>query len=80
MATKPLQACSIENPRAMFESALASVQAVQSKGGSQARTAIAARTRPIAAGLDGRATEKRALTDAARALATLWKLSPHLVR
>ena len=77
MATKPFQTCSTENPRAMFETALASMEGVmQRKSG----TAIAARSQPIAAALDGRATEKRALTDAARALATLWKISPNLVR
>jgi hypothetical protein len=77
MATKPMQACSIENPKATFETALASMQG-NSEG--RARTAIAVRTRPIFPVLDEQATEKRALTDAARALARLWNVSPHLVR
>jgi len=74
MATKPMQACSIENPKVTFETALASVH------GSKARTTVAARTRPIFPVLGEQAKEKRALTDAARALARLWNVSPHLVR
>jgi hypothetical protein len=73
MATKPLQATSINNPQQMFESALS----VVTERGSRRR--IAART-PIAGQHSEQQVEKRALTDAARALATLWKVSPNLVR
>lgn len=76
MATKPLQAPPGENPRKIFDSALALVQ----KGRDHTRAALAARKQPIASGQTVQMTEKRALTDAARALAQLWKVSPHLVR
>ncbi len=76
MATKPVQAPPGENPRKMFDSALALVQ----KGRDHTRAAIAARKQPIAPGQSEQAVEKRALADAARALAQLWKVSAHLVR
>jgi hypothetical protein len=76
MATKPLQAASTTNPQQTFESALS---LVQQTGPRHLRT-IAARTQPIAPAHSEQQLEKRALTDAARALATLWKVSPHLVR
>lgn len=76
MATKPLQAPPDENPRKVFDSALALVQT----GRDHARAVIAARKQPIASGHSEQVTEKKALTDAARALAQLWKVSPHLVR
>lgn len=75
MATKPLQAASISNPQQIFNSALS----VVTQRGSRSRR-IAARTQPIAAQQSEQQVEKRALTDAARALATLWKVSPNLVR
>ena len=75
MATKPLQAASISNPQQMFESALS----VVTERGSRSRR-IAARTQPIAGQHTEQQVEKRALTDAARALAALGKVSPHLVR
>jgi hypothetical protein len=74
MATKPLQAASISNPQQIFNSALS---VVTQRGRSRR---IAARTQPIAAQQSEQQVEKRALTDAARALATLWKVSPNLVR
>jgi hypothetical protein len=74
MATKPLQAASTSNPQQMFESALS----VVTERGSRSRR-IAART-PIGGQQSEQQVEKRALTDAARALAALWKVSPHLVR
>jgi hypothetical protein len=77
MATKPLQAASINNPQQTFEAALSQVQRV---GGNGRRSPIAARTRPIAPQQTEQQMEKRALMDAARALAALWKVSPHLVR
>ncbi len=77
MVTKPLQAASIDKPQETFESALSVVQ----QSGKQNRgNAVSARTQPIVAAHSEQQREKRALTDAARALATLWKLSPHLVR
>jgi len=76
MATKPLQAAST-NPQQTFESALS---VVQQTGSRQRRSPIVARTQPIARAQTEQQVEKRALTDAARALATLWKVSPHLVR
>jgi hypothetical protein len=76
MATKPLQAAST-NPQQTFESALS---VVRQTGSGQRRSPIAARTQPIARAQTEQQVEKRALTDAARALATLWKVSPHLVR
>ena len=72
MMKKVLQASS-NNPKQTFENALAQVGA---KG-----KPIFARNQPIAASSgSGEVVEKRALTDAARALAELWKVSPHLVR
>lgn len=78
MATKPIQACSVDNPKATFDSALASMQ--EGNGGRKPIASIAVRQQPLVASSEQQATEKRALTDAARALAQLWKVSPHLVR
>ena len=75
MATKPIQTCVFDDPKDTFENALALMRPE-----SRLRKAIVARRRPIAARPDAQPTEKRALTDAARALAQLWKISPHLVR
>lgn len=77
MATKPVQLCSLDNPRAAFENALA---VMHGNGDRKPRPTIAAAWRPLAPAPQEQATEKRALTDAARALAQLWKVSPHLVR
>jgi hypothetical protein len=79
MATKPLQVSPSENPKQTFESSLALMQG--GRGSAARRKApIVARTLPIAGFRNERETEERALTDAARALAQLWKVSPHLVR
>jgi hypothetical protein len=75
MASKPIQPSS-NNPEMTFKSALA---AVQGRRGHR-RSPIAARNVPIAQVHSEEQMEKRALTDAARALAQLWKLSPNLVR
>lgn len=77
MATKPFQGTSISNPQETFAAALSEIA---DEGRSSRRNAICARTRPIAPAHTEQQKEKRALTDAARALATLWKVSPHLVR
>jgi hypothetical protein len=76
MATKPLQATSMNNPQQIFESALTVMHQGRRRNGAP----IAARTRPIAPIQSDQQIEKRALTDAARALAQLWNVSPHLVR
>lgn len=78
MATKLWTASPMQNPRQIFESALSVMQ----KGRGRARRGkpIVARGVPIAMAENEPATEKRALTDAARALARLWNVSPHLVR
>lgn len=78
MAIKPFEACTNENPRKMFESAIALVQKARSKARSSAP--IVARKQAPAPAQREQADEKRALTDAARALAQLWNVSPHLVR
>lgn len=78
MATKPIQACSVENSKAVFESALAMMR--QENGGHKSQAIVPARQRLAAPPTPQHVTEKRALTDAARALARLWKVSPHLVR
>lgn len=76
MATKPLQSACNNNPRQTFESALSVVQ----HGTKPRRHSVEVRTQPIASAHDEQQVEKRALTDAARALAMLWRVSPHLVR
>ena len=78
MARKLLTAFPMENARQIFESALSVVQ--KGRGRARRDTPIVARGVPIAMTENGPATEKRALTDAARALARLWNVSPHVVR
>jgi len=78
MATKPLQASStIDNPQQAFESALSLMQPVHTR---LRRNTVEARTQPIAVAHSDQQMEKRALTDAARALVRLWHVSPNLVR
>lgn len=74
MAAKPIQSLATD-PKDTFENALALVRTDEGL-----RQPIAARHAPIAVRPDAQATQKRALTDAARALAQLWNISPHLVR
>jgi hypothetical protein len=78
MATKLLGASPRENPRQIFDSALTVLQQV--RGRTHRGTPILARKLRIAVTQNEQATEKRALTDAARALARLWNVAPHLVR
>ncbi len=80
MATKPLQASSTDNPQAAFESALALMRQGGVPNQRRVPSPVAARTCPIVPAHTEQQTEKRALTDAARALARLWNVSPHLVR
>ena len=78
MAAKPLQAPSQQNPRQAFEDALATMR--QSKGRSSlGRRNVPAPHQPLISPSQCE-IEKRALADAAKALAQLWKLSPNLVR
>ena len=77
MATKPLHSSS-ENPHQAFKSALAAVQ--RDRRPRRSSAPVIARNMPIAPLQSEQQTEKRALTDAARALAQLWNVSPHLVR
>jgi hypothetical protein len=77
MASKPIQPSS-SNPQQMFQSALAAVQGGRRQ--RQRHSPIARRNVPIAPVQSEQQIEKRAITDAARALAQLWNVSPHLVR
>lgn len=73
MATNLVNTPSPEDLRKRFETAIAQIQ--RSGGPSDSsRTTIAFRWTVE------QAAEKRTLTDAARALAGLWKVSPRLVR
>ncbi len=78
MATRPIDPSSTPNPKHAFDAALALLKQGESPSGSR-RSAIV-RRQPIAVSPSDRPAEKRALTDAARALAQLWNVSPHLVR
>lgn len=64
----------IEDPRRAFETAIAIMQP-----GRSARQTPIGRQNHTAAPEDP-ATEKRAVADAARALARLWNISPSMVR
>lgn len=80
IATKFANAPSPLELRRTFETAIAKIQQGDNSNSSQRPIA----RRPI--GVRGtimsgdQAAEKRALTDAARALAQLWNISPSLVR
>ena len=76
MPTRPAQVISSDNPKQTFESALALMQHTPGCLPSD----VESRRRPIAILPGAQPAEKRALTDAARALARLWNVSPHLVR
>jgi hypothetical protein len=76
IATKPIDAPQAHDARQTFETALARIQ--QSGGAhTKSRTPIVVRRQVMP---DAQAVEKRALTDAARALAQLWNISPTLIR
>jgi len=77
IVTRPISAPPAEALRRTFETAIAQVQ----HGGKairHAQTPIFVR-KPVAVP-DDAAAEKRALTEAARALAQLWNISPTLIR
>jgi len=78
MATRPMHQSSAPNPKLAFDAALALIQ--QGEAPSLSRQSAIARRQPIANPPNDHSAEKRALTDAARALAQLWKVSPNLVR
>jgi hypothetical protein len=74
------QACEISpnNLKRAFESAVRDIHEVSLTGKpSQHRTPIVQRPRVSGSPVN---EEKRALADAARALAQLWKISPHPAR
>jgi hypothetical protein len=77
MATvaKPQDAPSADQ-KLTFEQALATIQTVDVKKPSP----LQRRSIPIMLRIDAQSRQKRAVKDAARALAQLWDLSPHLVR
>jgi len=73
-AKKHLDASSADDLRRTFETAFAQLQHRK----EPAKAPIAVRHRAISP--NDLADEKRALNNAARALAQLWKISPSLVR
>jgi hypothetical protein len=77
IATKIAPTTPMPDPKHAFESAIAQIQ----QGGSKLsfnRTPIGMRMKMTPP--SPQVVEKQALTDAARALAALWHLSPTLVR
>jgi len=74
-ATKLAGLPSQDDLRRTFETAL---ETIQHPNKPRSQTPIVVRKPTAETG--GQASEKRALTDAARALAHLWKISPSLVR
>jgi|HubBroStandDraft_3_1064219.scaffolds.fasta_scaffold502892_1 hypothetical protein len=74
--TKPLSASEAHDLRRTFETAIAQIQ--QGAERCQSKTPIAPRRQTTMPG--DQSAEKRALKDAARALAQLWNISPTLVR
>jgi hypothetical protein len=77
MPTKLLSASQAQDLRRTFETAIAQVRRGEEPR-SLSKTPIV--VRPKATALRDQDVEKRALTDAARALAQLWNISPTLVR
>ncbi len=77
MATVPkLQDASLADQKVTFEKAVATIHTAGiAKPNRSQRRSI-----PIMPRIDEQSRQKRAVTDAARALAQLWDLSPHLVR
>lgn len=76
LPSKPNLVPPMDDPRRTFESAIAQIQNRTGRPLSQTPIAI----RPRATAPDDTAVEKRAVTDAARALARLWKVSPAYIR
>jgi hypothetical protein len=76
IAVKPTSTPQAHDLRRTFETALAQVQ----NGDAPRKRYMPIAVRKNVTLPDAQATEKRALTDAARALAQLWNISPALVR
>ena len=77
LSIKSITAPQAHDQRRTFETALAQIQH-SGEPRSRANTSIAVRKHATLP--DNQAAEKRALKDAARALAQLWNISPALVR
>jgi hypothetical protein len=77
IATKIAPTTPMPDPKRAFESAIAQIQ--QGPRLITSRTPIGMRRRPTAPALNPQVVEKQAVTDAARALAALWHVSPTLV-
>jgi hypothetical protein len=75
--TKPIHASAVHDPRQTFETAIAQIQHC-GKPLNASRIPIAVRRQTPEPG--NKTTEKRALTEAARALARLWNVSPTMAR
>ena len=74
--TKAVSAPASEDSRRSFDAAMAQLQQKDRRSPSQTPISACRQER-----LEGDpSAEKRALTDAARALARLWNLSPSLIR
>jgi hypothetical protein len=78
IASKIAHTSSVGDPKKTFESAIAKIQKSGQKG-SDYRTPIGMRRAAISTPV-AQVAEKQAVTDAARALAHLWHVSPTLVR
>ena len=76
IVTRPISAPPAEALRRTFETAIAQVQ--PGKAARPSQTPIFVRKQVTVP--DDAAAEKRALTEAARALAQLWNISPTLIR
>jgi len=77
IATKSVGTSPTDDAKQTYESALAQIRHNPTPS---YRAPIAVRRRPLMAQPVDPGTEKRALTDAARALARLWNVSPVRVR
>jgi hypothetical protein len=77
MASNALPAQPVDDLRRTFESAIAQIQQ-NGKPPNRSKTPIFVRKQ--AAMPQGPDSEKQALTNAARALAQLWNISPRLIR
>ena len=71
-----LQAPPLVDQKSTFEKAVATIQS----SGIPKPNGFERRSIPIMPRIDEQSRQKRAVTEAARALAQLWDLSPHLVR
>jgi hypothetical protein len=79
IASKIAQTSFVGDPKQTFDSAIAQIQ-TSGKKAAEYRTPIGMRRRAAVSTQVGQVAEKQAVTDAARALARLWHVSPTLVR